>query len=336
MADETTSTPTPAPAAPAAPEPTAPAAGGFFDPPATEAQEPTAAAPEAAPAESPGTRAGEGVQSPDSPAELAAKPPEAPKAEDKPSPQLAALMKQEAEIRKAREELKAREEKVATYEAKRKKALENPLDALAELGLDYDKITDYVLNGNKLTPAMQEAARIAKIEEQLGAIAADQAAQEAARREATVSTFKSQIRSHVAGAVDKFEYIHAQDAHALVFDVVNQHYASTGEMLGGTPERAIELAAEQVEKYLEERAERLLTTKKLKSKVSTVTPPSATETAQRPQVSSSARQTASPSRPTTLTNSQAAAVPPRAPKEFTSPEETMRDTLASGLRLFDE
>lgn len=308
-------TETPAPAtAPAADAPAQPQHFGIWDddepaadsPPVEEpAPEPPAAAPP--------------VKAEPKPAEPAKEEPVAPK--------MAVLMKQEAEVRRAREEVKAREAALEAREAKMKAASEDPLSAIESLGLTYEQITEFVLNGKKQTPEMAQSSELKKVKADLERIQAAEAQREAERQRAAAAqageTFKSAIKTFAEANQDNFECLNKTGRYDLVMDVVEAHWNNTGTILGGSQEEAIRQASEQVEKYLEDLAEPLLTTKKFQTKIQPTREV-------RPSAIPAQKQ---PAR--TLSNSQAAVVPPRAAIEFTNRDEVI-ERLAKEVRLFDD
>ena len=75
--------------------------------------------------------------------------------------------------------------------------------------------------------------------------------------------FKNEIESFVRSNNDKFELIEANEANDVVYEVIEEHYNETGKFLD------IQEAAEAVESYLEEEAEKLLRLGKVRSKFNT-------------------------------------------------------------------
>jgi hypothetical protein len=281
----------------------------LFDPdPETPATEETPAEPPAAPAP----------------------PAPEPKKEEPTAPRFAALMKQEAELRKAREEMKAKEKALEEREAKMKAG--DPIAALEAAGFTYEQATEWIVNGKKPTPEMVAAAEAKKRDEAIERLQAAEARREAEHRAEravkAAETFKTAIKDFTGSNVDKFECINATPGGRgveMVYQVVEAYYASTGELLGGGDRtKAIELAAEEVETYLESLATPLLTTKKFQSKLTPsrdVRPPATSAIQKQP--------------PKTLSNSQAAVVPPRAPERFTNPDDVISRLVKGGLKLYD-
>ena len=73
----------------------------------------------------------------------------------------------------------------------------------------------------------------------------------------------NEIDAFVNSKPEQFELIQANEAKDVVYDVIEEHYNETGKILD------IEEAAQAVESYLEEEAEKLLSLGKLRSKFNT-------------------------------------------------------------------
>lgn len=161
------------------------------------------------------------------------------------------------------------------YEKKRESAKLDPLGYLEASGLTFQQITDKILEDQDLSPE-QKAEKIAeaKIKEYDAAIK-KQAAEEKAQREAEalaqkeaelIEGYKKSIAEVTADA-EKFELIshEGQDARDLVFEVASLHFDKTGEIIDPS------IAAEHVEKYLEDKYKKALALKKLKPEPPTET-----------------------------------------------------------------
>ncbi len=317
MADQATAAPattdadtTATPSTPETPAAEAPKHFGIFDP------EPDETPAEETPAEPPAAAA------PAEPAPSAVEPKPEPV-----SPRLASVFKQEAQLRKEKEAIKAREAAIAEKEAKYKAG--DPIAALEAAGYTYEQATDWVLNGKKPTPEMAQSVELKKVREDLERIQAAEAQREVEYKQQirtqAVEAFKGAIHDFTSGTnAEKFEYINALSKQDMILEIVDSHFQQTGQLLGGSQAKAIELAAEQVEQYLtEEFADRLLTTKKFQTKI-------APSRDVRPPATSAQKQP-----PKTLSNSQAAVVPPRATPTFTNRDDVIEGLVKSGLKLWD-
>ena len=148
----------------------------------------------------------------------------------------------------------------------------NPLKALEELGLDYDKLTELALNDGRLTPDMQMKLmreelendykdKFNSLEERLNA---KEKMEEEAKYDAVKQGFVGEINSFINENKSDFEYVAHNDATDVVYDVIEEHYNETGRILD------IKEAVEAVESYLEEEAEKLLNLGKVKNRLTSM------------------------------------------------------------------
>ena len=148
----------------------------------------------------------------------------------------------------------------------------NPLKALEELGLDYDKLTELALNDGRLTPDMQMKLmreelendykdKFNSLEERLNA---KEKMEEEAKYDAVKEGFVGEINSFINENKSDFEYVAHNDATDVVYDVIEEHYNETGRILD------IKEAVEAVESYLEEEAEKLLNLGKVKNRLTSM------------------------------------------------------------------
>lgn len=177
-----------------------------------------------------------------------------------------ALRQREAEMenrfKEMEERLKAYEEKENTTEPEIPldyRLKKNPLETLAELGLPYDKLTELALNDGKLTPDMQMEIMRRELEDkyskELESIRnelteRDKKAEEQKYQE-TINSYMAELTDFVNKS-DSYELIRANDAVDLVFDVVENHYNETGNILSN------EEAANLVERELEAELKRVM------------------------------------------------------------------------------
>ena len=148
----------------------------------------------------------------------------------------------------------------------------NPLKALEELGLDYDKLTELALNDGRLTPDMQMKLmreelendykeKFNSLEERLNA---KEKMEEEAKYDAVKQGFVGEIESFINENQSDFEYVAHNEATDVVYDVIEEHYNETGRILD------IKEAVEAVESYLEEEAEKLLNLGKVKNRLTSM------------------------------------------------------------------
>ncbi len=139
----------------------------------------------------------------------------------------------------------------------------DPLRALEDMGLSYDKLTELALNDGKLTPEMQmrlmreelEGDYKKKFEELENRLLEKEKSDEQRRYDDIQRGFQNEIEDFVESNADRYELIQANEANDIIYDVIEEHYNDTGRILD------IEEAAEAVESYLEEEAEKLLKTR---------------------------------------------------------------------------
>ena len=197
------------------------------------------------------------------------------------SRKFAALSRREKEIRAKEAEYDKRiaelEERLGSFGKKPEPEPElpieyrlkkDPLRALEDMGLSYDKLTELALNDGKLTPEMQmrlmreelEGDYRKKFEELENRLIEKEKSDEQRRYDDIQRGFQNEIEDFVISNSDKYELIQANEANDIIYDVIEEHYNETGRILD------IEEAADAVENYLEEEAEKLLSLGKLRSK----------------------------------------------------------------------
>jgi len=145
----------------------------------------------------------------------------------------------------------------------------DPLRALEEAGLGYDKLTELALNDGKLTPDMQLAAMRQelendyqrKFEELENRLNVKEQSEAESYYDAVQENFQDEIAGVVMGDPDRFELVQASEASALVYDVIEEHYNETGRVLD------IEEAADAVENYLEEEVGKLVKLRKISGRL---------------------------------------------------------------------
>ena len=197
------------------------------------------------------------------------------------SRKFAALSRREKEIRAKEAEYDKRiaelEERLGSFGKKPEPEPElpieyrlkkDPLRALEDMGLSYDKLTELALNDGKLTPEMQmrlmreelEGDYKKKFEELENRLIEKEKNDEQRRYDDIQRGFQNEIEDFVESNADKYELIQANEANDIIYDVIEEHYNDTGRILD------IEEAAEAVENYLEEEAEKIFRLGKFRSK----------------------------------------------------------------------
>lgn len=199
----------------------------------------------------------------------------------------AALSRQEREMREMREQIEADRNAVeemkkqyAANEELKKQLKYNPLKTLEEAaGYKFDDLTKFAMNGGDVTTETKMEMMRRELEEKFGselegirsqyeeAEKNKAEAQQAAAEQNFIEEIQDTITSTKSeDGTLKYEFIAAQNASDIVFDVVEQHYNETGTIL------EIDEAAEEVERYLEEEALKLLKLSKLSNRLAPDSP----------------------------------------------------------------
>lgn len=190
----------------------------------------------------------------------------------------AALSKKEKAIVERERQLREQyESKVAAWEQAQQDAKKNPIKYLESIGLTLEDVANHVLSENTDQPLSPEEMRVKQIEEKLAAMEAQklkeqEEAQQAAQRaqqemiEQTVSGYKNVITQYLQQNPDTYELTAQLDSVDLVFDVTEQYYNQTGELL------PLDQAVQAVEEYWEAEVERVMQLNKIKTKYGRSTP----------------------------------------------------------------
>ena len=142
----------------------------------------------------------------------------------------------------------------------------DPLGALEEAGLGYDKLTELALNDGRLTPDMQMSAMREEIERDYKRKFEDLEERLQAKEEAEVEEYYNNVQDNFQEEIGSFvsqndyELINASEANGLVYDVKEEHYNDTGRILD------MKEAADAVESYLEDEAMKLMRLNKISSR----------------------------------------------------------------------
>ena len=196
--------------------------------------------------------------------------------DDKFAAKFAKLSRREKDIRSRERELEDRlaqfEAKMAELEANKPtepakepelpleyRLKKNPLKTLEEIGYSYEDLTKMVLNDGEMSSDMQlnlmreeiERDYRTKFEELENKLAEKEKKEEEAEYDKVLNSFKSQINDVINNS-DDYDLIQANDAHDLVYDVIESYYQENGSVLD-TKE-----AADQVEQYLYEEHMKIL------------------------------------------------------------------------------
>lgn len=238
------------------------------------------------------------------------------------------LARKEAQLNRERERLKAeraaieQEAKLASeFEMKKVKAKLNPIEALKDLGLTYEEITEFVMNDNQPTvsaevQAVRDELEKFRQEQEEARLEAERitAQKLEAEQQRVIDSFRNQAISYINQNASNFEFTIANGAEDFVPEIIEKHFLETGELL------SIDTAAKIVEDHFEGIAERVAKAEKFKAKT-------ASASAQQPAASASQAFAQQIKRPATLTNAMTASV--SAPQPGTrSQQDRIRAALA--------
>ncbi len=238
------------------------------------------------------------------------------KREDKPdssSRRFAELSRRQRELVQREQALKAQAEKVepiakAVEEAR---ASKNPAKVLEAAGFSLDDVIEWYAAGGEETPAAPEKSVEEIVEEKLEAKRREEAeAERVAKVEKQISDFKANIKSTAESGGDAYELVNRFAQHDLVYDVVLQHHAESGEVL------PIEEALRLVEEHLFSQVSGI---KKIQAKAPEPTP----------QASLPSREPRTP--PFTLSSREAAPTQVQPQKKMTRDE--AREAALAALRF---
>ena len=231
---------------------------------------------------------------------------EQPAVEERPdfSRQFSAIARRERELRQRESRMKEMEARFSEVEGYQNEysgiqelASKNPYEAMKKLGIDYDALTQQVINEGEPTADQQlrlenEALR-ARLDKLEGAYNEEHKQREQAQAQAARNKLIDNVRQFVDDGGD-YEFIQSNDAYGLVAEVMQQHYIRTKEIMEYSE------AAKMVEGHFESEAERYLGSKKLQDKWR------ATSQKEPEQKATSEAEPAKSSRPKTLSNENTA------------------------------
>lgn len=260
-------------------------------------------------------------------ARVATKPEEPPKAEpEKPAEkpveekkvrasQFAALARQERalvakkqELSQIQEQLRTEYQEVERFRALKEQAKLNPVEFLSTVGVSYDDLTQFLLQG-KPPEANVVQQRVEALEKARQADVERQKAQMQAEAKRVLEDHDANAVGFVKANADKYELTNLFNAQHEIPELIKLTYRRTFEQSRRDPTvepriLSFEEAADLVEKHYEEQATKFSASKKFSARVA---PPA--------QVNGADKRTEPAAEPRTLTNdltvSAAGSVPPR-------------------------
>jgi hypothetical protein len=187
------------------------------------------------------------------------------------NPQLAALARKERQVRKAQEDLKAREDAFKAREADyvpKARLTSETRAVLSELGITYDKLTEQELGEDAQDPQAALLQKISELEAKLDAQVTERKTSEQQRDTDARASAVNQIRADAKFVVDSdpaFETIKATDSVSDVVELIEKTFDKSGEML--SVEEACRLVEDVLVERETERIRKLSNLPKIKSKL---------------------------------------------------------------------
>ena len=220
-------------------------------------------------------------------AEEATETPEA--AEAPPEPERPDFSRQFAALARKERALRQKEQEMANFAKQREQfegtstrladlqrlAKENPAKLLGELGINYDELTQQVINEGNPTEEQQLRLENEKLQARLGKLEEVYDKQRRQAEQAQVKAAHTQLVDNIKNFVDDsstFEMVQHHDAYGLVAQVMQEHYNTTKEVLEYGD------AAKLVEDHFMAEAERYLGSKKLQERFRELDKPRESET----------------------------------------------------------
>jgi DNA-binding transcriptional MerR regulator len=180
------------------------------------------------------------------------------------------LLRKQQAVKQQQQILAQQAEQLRAFEQAKKQALLNPLDALKQLGLTYEQITEFVLNDNKPTPnaevmsvrqELEEFKRAQREEQQR--LLEEQREMQTQEQQAIIETFREEVGEYVSQHAETYELTNLYGGASLVSDVIEEHYNEQRRRGVGAPKLlTIPEAAKLVEEHYEELARKAQQTKK--------------------------------------------------------------------------
>lgn len=184
----------------------------------------------------------------------------------------AALTRKEKALIDREKSVKDQMTKADAYEAAIKNVKQDPLAALASVGLTFEDLAQAYLRSQNpdYVPTPEEkikeieaklAAKEQEEQDKLSRAEQERLKQEADKVEETINSFKQGIKEAIEAERDLYELIAINNAYDSVYDVIESYYEQTNQILD------VKTAAQHVEDYLTEEASKLMNTKKFAPKV---------------------------------------------------------------------
>mgnify|MGYP003135027686 CR=1 FL=1 len=215
------------------------------------------------------------------------------------------------EMKRMQQELESRKGTVSSFDELRQLAQQNPYEVMQKLGLNYEALSQQVLQDGEVTPEQKMASEMQRLRQEIDQMKAERAEaakeQEISKYKDTYGQFVDEIQSFVNNT-EEYDFIKANEAYHVVAEVMQEHYNTTKEVL------QYEDAAKMVEDYYEAEAEKYLKVPKLEQRLKSRYAPAKTESpaGQADEEAQASEKTP----PKTLTNTQVQRAPGDKPKKL--------------------
>jgi hypothetical protein len=232
------------------------------------------------------------------------------------------IFRKQQAVREQQAMLARQAEEIRSFQQAKQQAVLNPLEALKQLGLTYEQITEFVLNDNKPTPnaevqsvrqELEEFKRVQREEQQR--ILEEQRARTTVEQQQIIEAFRDDVNEYVQQHAENYELTSLYGGASLVSDVIEEHYNEQIRSGVRAPKLlTIPEAAKLVEEHFENEVRKAQATKKFAATQQEVASPQANRTAPSPKMgptlsnSLNASVTANPQRPRTEADRIAAAL----------------------------
>lgn len=187
-----------------------------------------------------------------------------------------AVRQREAQLQQQMQDLEAKlkafesqQSEVQNYKSLPDRLKKEPFKVLQEQGLTFEQLAEMVLNDGKPTQEMilseYEKKVMSKVQELEQKLAEKEVKEQEERYNAAINQFQGQLVDFINETPD-YELIRANDSADLVYNVIEEHFNETGEILSNKE------ACDAVEEYLLEEAKKLVDREKVKKLLSSQTP----------------------------------------------------------------
>ena len=169
-----------------------------------------------------------------------------------------ALMDRERTLREREQKLQREAQEISRYRDLPKRAQENPLEALKELGISYEELVKRAAKGERPDPTEPIRSEMEELKRQLQSLTEREREQE---RLSASEQAKQGIRKYLDESAEDYPLTSTiEGADAMTFDYMAQHYQTTGEWLSEDD------AAREVEAYLSTVVEQALKNEAVRAK----------------------------------------------------------------------